>query len=99
MSVAKRVAVTVVIAAVAAGAAVIAQEMKNGTVMMVEPSGQMSSMPMPDKAKMDDMMKHAEEMKDGMVIVVWGQRLYVVKNEKMPDGKMTFDYWGLHGVK
>lgn len=99
MSVAKRVAVTVVIAAVAAGAAVIAQEMKNGTVMMVEPSGQMSSMPMPDKAKMDEMMKHAEEVKDGMVIVVWGQRLYVVKNEKMPDGKMTFDYWGLHGVK
>jgi hypothetical protein len=89
----------VVIAAAAAGAAVIAEEMKNGTMMMVDPSGKMSDMAMPDKAKMDDMMKHAEEVQDGMLIMVWGHKLYVVKNEKMPDGKMTFDYWGIHGVK
>lgn len=99
MSVAKRVTMAAVIAAAAIGATVIADEMKSGTMMMVEPSGKMGNMAMPDQAKMEDMMKHAEEMKDGMLIVVWGQRLYVVKNEKMPDGKMTFDYWGLHGVK
>ncbi|HMA49041.1 MAG TPA: hypothetical protein VKP60_04755 [Magnetospirillaceae bacterium] len=99
MSVTKKVTVAAAVAAAVIAVAVIAEDMKNGTAMMVEPSGKMSNMAMPDKAMMDDMMKHAEEVKDGMVIMVWGQKLYVVKNEKMPDGKMTFDYWGLHGVK
>ena len=99
MSVTKKVTVAAAIAAAVIAVAVIADDMKAGTMMMVEPTGKMSDMGMPDKAKMDDMMKHAEQMPDGMLIVVWGQRLYIVKNEKMPDGKMTFDYWGLHGVK
>jgi hypothetical protein len=99
MSVTKKMTVAAAVAAAVIAVAVVADDMKSGTLMMVEPTGKSSSMPMPDKAMMDDMMKHAEEVKDGMVIVVWGQRLYVVKNEKMPDGKMTFDYWGLHGVK
>ena len=99
MSVTKKVTVAVAVAAAVIAVAVVADDMKNGSTMMVEPTGKMTSMPMPDQAKMDDMMKHAEQMPDGMLIVVWGQRLYIVKNEKMPDGKMTFDYWGLHGVK
>jgi len=99
MSVTKKMTVAAALATAVIALAVVADDMKSGTLMMVEPTGKSSSMPMPDKAMMDDMMKHAEEVKDGMVIVVWGQRLYVVKNEKMPDGKMTFDYWGLHGVK
>lgn len=99
MSVTKKVTVAAAVAVGLIAVAVIADDMKNGSAMMVEPSGKMSNMAMPDKAMMDEMMKHAEPMPDGMLIVVWGQRLYIVKNEKMPDGKMTFDYWGLHGVK
>lgn len=102
MSIAKKAAIVSAIAIAAIGVAVIAEDMKDGSMTMVEPSGKMVAMKNAsavDKAMMDDMMKHAEEVKDGMVIMVWGQRLYVVKNEKMPDGKMTFDYWGLHGVK
>ena len=99
MSVTKKVTVATSVAVALIAVAVIADDMKNGTAMMVEPTGKMISMAMPDQAKMDDMMKHAEPVPDGMVIMVWGQRLYIVKNEKMPDGKMTFDYWGLHGVK
>ncbi|GEM_PF-5407359 len=102
MSIAKKVTVAAVVAAAVAGMAVIADDMKNGSMTMVEPSGKVTELKNAatvDKAMMDDMMKHAEEMKDGMVIMVWGQRLYIVKNEKMADGKMTFDYWGLHGVK
>ena len=99
MSVTKKVTVAVAVAAAVIAVGVVADDMKNGSAMMVEPTGKMSNTAMPDKAMMDDMMKHAEPMPDGMLIVVWGQRLYIVKNEKMPDGKMTFDYWGLHGVK
>ena len=64
-------------------------------VMVISPKGQMSSMPMPDKAMMDSMMKHAIPMNDDMAILVWGTKTYMVKNEKMPDGKMTFDVWGI----
>lgn len=102
MSVAKKVTMAAVVAAAVAGVAVIADDMKNGAMTMVEPTGKMVALKNAstvDKAMMDDMMKHAEEIKDGMVIMVWGQKLYVIKNEKMADGKMTFDYWGLHGVK
>jgi len=102
MSVAKKVTVAALALAAVVGVAVIAEDMKDGSMMMVDPTGKMSTLKnasMVDKPMMDDMMKHAEEMKDGMVIMVWGQRLYVVKNEKMADGKMTFDYWGLHGQK
>ena len=102
MSIAKKVTVAAIAAAAVVGVAVIAEDMTNGSMTMVEPSGkvtQLKNASLVEKAKMDDMMKHAEEVKDGMVIMVWGQRLYVVKNEKMADGKMTFDYWGLHGVK
>jgi hypothetical protein len=64
-------------------------------MMVVSPNGQMSSMAMPDKATMDMMMKHAVPMSADMAIVVWGAKTYMVKNEKMPDGKMTFDVWGI----
>jgi hypothetical protein len=99
MSVTKKATVAAAVAVGLIAVAVIADDMKNGSAMMVEPSGKMSTMAMPDKSMMDEMMKHAEPMPDGMLVLVWGQRLYIVKNEKMPDGKMTFDYWGLHGVK
>jgi hypothetical protein len=64
-------------------------------VMVVSPNGQMSSMKMPDKAMMDQMMQHATPMNPDMAILVWGTKTYMIKNEKMPDGKMTFDVWGI----
>jgi hypothetical protein len=64
-------------------------------MMVISPSGQMSNMAMPDKAKMDMMMKHAIPMSDDMAILVWGTKTYMIKNEKMPDGKMSFDVWGI----
>lgn len=64
-------------------------------MMVISPNGQMSSMSMPDKATMDMMMKHAKLMSPDMAILVWGAKTYMVKNEKMPDGKMTFDVWGI----
>ena len=73
-----------------------AQDAKPDTMMMFMSNGKMANMPMPDKAKLDMMMKHAVEMKDDMVILVWGNKTYMIKNEKMPDGKMMFDAWGLH---
>jgi hypothetical protein len=76
-----------------------ADDMKDGSMMMVMPDGKTAMMPMPDKAKMDMMMKKAEMVKDDMMVIVWGNQTYVIKNEKMADGKMLFDFWGLHGVK
>ena len=64
-------------------------------VMVVSPNGQMSSMKMPDKAMMDKMMEHATPVNPDMAILVWGTKTYMIKNEKMPDGRMTFDVWGI----
>lgn len=64
-------------------------------VMVVSPNGQMSSMKMPDKAMMDKIMEHATPVSADMAILVWGAKTYMIKNEKMPDGKMTFDVWGI----
>jgi hypothetical protein len=64
-------------------------------IMVVSPNGAMKSMAMPDKAMMDSMMQHAVPMSDDMAILVWGTKTYMIKNEKMPDGKMTFDVWGI----
>jgi hypothetical protein len=64
-------------------------------VMLISPTGQISSMPMPDKAMMEKMMAHATPVSPDMAILVWGTKTYMVKNEKMPDGKMTFDVWGI----
>jgi len=64
-------------------------------VMVISPGGQMSSMKMPDKAMMDSIMAHATPVSPDMAILVWGSKTYMIKNEKMPDGKMTFDVWGI----
>lgn len=64
-------------------------------VMVVSPNGAMKSMAMPDKAMMDSMMQHAVPMSADMAILVWGTKTYMIKNEKMPDGRMTFDVWGI----
>lgn len=75
-----------------------ADEMKNGTIMMVAPDGKSTTMTV-DKAKVDMMMKKAQEMNEDMAILVWGHKVYVFHDEKMSDGKMMFDYWGLHGTR
>ncbi len=64
-------------------------------VMIMSPDGKMSSMKMPDKAMMDKIMEHATPVDPDMAILVWGTKTYMIKNEKMPDGKMTFDVWGI----
>jgi hypothetical protein len=68
-------------------------------IMMIMKDGKTGVMPIMDKAKMEDMMKNAEEMKDDMAFFVWGNKFYVVKNTKMADGRMSFDAWGAHFVK
>ena len=73
----------------------VAADAKNDKVMVISPDGAMKSMAMPDKPMMDSMMQHAVPMSDDMAILVWGTKTYMIKNEKMPDGKMTFDVWGI----
>ncbi len=87
-------------ALLAAASAAAADDMQNGKMMMmIAPNGKSEMMPMPDKAMLDQMMKNAVEMKDDMIILVWGAKTYMIKNEKMPDGKMMFDAWGAHFTK
>ena len=81
--------------AVAFSAPGIAADAKNDKIMIMSPNGAMKSMAMPDKAMMDSMMQHATPVSDDMAILVWGTKTYMIKNEKMPDGKMTFDVWGI----
>ena len=72
----------------------LAQE-HGDSMMVISPGGKMAKMAMPDKAMMDMMMKHAVPVDDNMAIVVWGAKTYMIKNEKMADGRMTFDVWGI----
>lgn len=79
---------------------VLADDMKSGSeIMMIMHDGRTGAMPMMDKAKMEMMLKNAEEVKDDMAIFVWGNKLYIAKNTKMADGRMTFDAWGAHFEK
>jgi len=76
--------------------AAFAAEANGDAMMMFKPDGKMSSMPLPDKATLDMIMKHAVELNSDTVVLVWGAKTYMIKNERMPDGKMMFDAWGLH---
>ena len=68
-------------------------------IMMIMKDGKVGAMPIMDKAKMEEMMKNAVEIKDDMAFFVWGNKFYMVKNTKMADGRMTFDAWGAHFAK
>ncbi len=92
-------AVAVAAALCSFSSAVLADEMPADKMMMITADGKTSMVAMPDKAMMADIMKHAQAMGEDMVIFVFGNKFYVAKNEKMADGKMTFDYWGIHGSK
>lgn len=76
-----------------------ADDMKPGMMTMVTPDGKMTDMPMPSKDKIDMMLKSAQVMGEDMAIFYWGNKLYMVKNEKMPNGMMSFDYWGIHSTR
>ncbi len=75
-----------------------AAHMKNG-IFMIHPNGSMSALKMPDKSKIAEMIKDADPIGEDMVIMVWGGNFYMMKNHKMPNGQMSFDYWGFHGTR
>jgi len=77
----------------------LADEMKPGTVTILSQDGKVSSIPMPDQAKVADMVAHGQEVKNDKVFFVWGSKFYYTSNEKMADGRMSFDYWGFHGTR
>jgi hypothetical protein len=76
--------------------AMAADPMPSGSMIMVMPDGKTATMPMPDPGKVEMMLKGAHPMNDEMIILVWGAKTYMLKNEKMSDGRMSFDAWGLH---
>jgi hypothetical protein len=88
------------LAVVASGlvAPAFADPMKDGMMEIVMPNGDMKSMPVPAD-KVQDMIKMAKAMDQEMAIFVWGSKFYVVKNEKMPSGQMSFDVWGIKATK
>jgi hypothetical protein len=98
MSYLERVVLAVVVSACILPTA-FAAEANGDAMLMFKPDGKMASMPLPDKATLDMMMKHAVEVNSDMVVLVWGSKTYMIKNEKMPDGKMMFDVWGIHFEK
>jgi hypothetical protein len=73
--------------------------MKNGSVYLFMPGGKMKKMSMANKSKIMEMLKDAEPMGEEMAIVVWGNKVYVMRNHKMENGQMAFDYWGFHGAR
>jgi hypothetical protein len=75
-----------------------AAHMKN-MMFMVHPGGAMSALPMPDKKKIAEMIKDADPIGEDMVLMAWGGNFYLMKNHKMSNGQMSFDYWGFHGTR
>lgn len=86
-----------IFAGLAFSTAASAKPMKNGSVYLFMPDGKMKKMRMADKSKIMEMLKDASPMGEEMAIVVWGNQVYVMKNHKMDNGQMAFDYWGFHG--
>jgi len=75
-----------------------ADPMKDGSLTLIMPNGDMQSMSV-DKDKVAEMIKMATPMSDEMAIFAWGGKFYLLHNEKMKNGQMSFDYWGFHGTR
>ena len=72
-----------------------AETMKNGTVMMMMPNGQTSSMDMTDPTMMHEMstmmMKHGKKVSQTMIMMMMGGEMYMMPDMKMSNGKMMSD--------
>ena len=77
--------------AFAQGIPQVLTDLKEGTVLMVSPTGKVTIMQPNNKEAADMMMKEATKMTTGMMIMMHGGQMYSVHDKKMPNGKMMSD--------
>ncbi|RBP02031.1 hypothetical protein DFR50_15628 [Roseiarcus fermentans] len=69
--------------------------MKDGTMVMMQPDGHVTTMtPSADQMKMaqDAMMKHGTEMKAPVMMMMHDGHMMMMNDMKMDDGKMASDH-------
>lgn len=67
-----------------------AEEMKEGTMMMVHPDGKMHMTEMSDM-KTNEMMKEGKMMSSPTMMMMKGGKMYMMEDKKMKSGKMISD--------
>jgi len=61
------------------------------TVIMISPSGAVMQKKITDKAMMDMMMRGATPMRPGTMVMIHGDKIYMIPNRKMSNGRMLAD--------
>ena len=66
-------------------------DMKEGAMMMMTPDGKIMTMDKPDQMVSDMMMKDGGPMTSNMMMMMHDGKMMIMKDRKMPDGKMMSD--------
>ncbi|HJS84554.1 MAG TPA: hypothetical protein VJ779_03770 [Acetobacteraceae bacterium] len=61
------------------------------TVIMIAPNGSVMQKKITDKSMMDMMMRGATAMRPGTMVMIHGDKMYMIPNRKMANGKMLAD--------
>ncbi|MDR3529010.1 MAG: hypothetical protein P4L90_00430 [Rhodopila sp.] len=63
------------------------------TVLMISPSGKVSSMKMTDMKRMDMAAKEGTLLTGSVMLVMTEGKLYLIQDKMMPDGKMLSEFF------
>ena len=75
-----------------AGESVEVSNLAPSTILMISPTGKVSSMKMTDKMMMDMTMKEGTPLTGSVMLVMTDGKLYLLQDKMMPDGKMLSEF-------
>ena len=71
-----------------AGESVEVSNLAPSTILMISPTGKVSSMKMTDKMMMDMAMKEGTPLTGNVMLLMTDGKLYLMQDKMMPNGKM-----------
>ena len=75
-----------------AGESVEVSNLAPSTILMISPTGKVSSMKMTDKMMMDMAMKEGTPLTGSIMLVMNQGKLYLLQDKMMPNGKMLSEF-------
>ena len=75
-----------------AGESVEVSNLAPSTILMISPTGKVSSMKMTDKMMMDMAMKEGTPLTGNVMLLMTDGKLYLMQDKMMPNGKMLSEF-------
>ena len=85
-------AIAPLIPAAFAGESVEVSNLAPSTILMISPTGKVSSMKMTDKMMMDMAMKEGTPLTGSVMLLMTDGKLYLMQDKMMPNGKMLSEF-------